>query len=87
MTPFLLYWILSGLASAAVMGASCWWTIKKARLDLNSAVSDRQLTMRDLLIVIMISAVPILSTVIVVFVLLYMFSEIAPKIVLFGDDE
>lgn len=84
---FILFWALCAVGSGILMAFGAWWNIRAARLNPHAHVrEDRVLTLKELLIGVILAAVPILNAIVILAMLVYIFSEIAPKIVLFGDE-
>jgi hypothetical protein len=70
------FWILSGIIAAVELGFMTWWDMKKDK--------GESLSLQELLVGIGLAVCPVINTLVSVGVGIYMFSEVFPKIVLFG---
>lgn len=77
MSGFWLFVIISGVIAAAELSFLQWWHMRES--------SDEQLTLQDLMLGILASCVPVVNFFVGAAALIYIFVEVAPKIILAGS--
>lgn len=83
---FWLFVIICGVIAAVELIILSWWDMKnpKNKYGQERPLADRQITLKDLLIGVALVLCPILNFFVAVGCAMYLFSEVFPKIVLFG---
>jgi hypothetical protein len=82
---FTMFWLVFVIASAILLSFSTWWNISRAKLDIHSRQEDRILTLSEFIIGLFFVFCPLVNFFVVIGCLFYIFTEIAPKIVLIGE--
>ena len=82
---WMLVWVISAVGAAALMAFGAWWNMKLARRRENPDQDDLYLTLKEFIIGVVLALCPVVNTIVVLAMLVYIFTEVAPKIVLFGE--